>query len=272
MRLKDKVVVVTGGGAGIGRAIVTRFATEGARVAGGEIDAARGEAVVAEVEAAGGRALLVPTDVAEGDQIERLFDRAVTTFGRVDAVVNNAYGSPATLEGDGNLLDVEEETWDRVMRTALKSVFRATRRGVREMLQTGGGSIVNMSSVNGTHAFGMAAYSSAKGAIIALTRCACVQYARQGVRMNVICPGTIATASTLPFMERAPGLRQKVEALYPVGRIGEPEDVASMALFLASDESSFVNGAVFTVDGGLTVGPVHFGLVEEMAAPERRQG
>jgi len=271
MRLKDKVAVVTGGGGGIGRAIARLFAREGARLVIGEISPERGEDVVAEIRAGGGQALLVPVDVADMAHIDRLFDHALEAHGRLDVMVNNAYGSPATLSGDGNLLDVAEETWDRVMLTTLKSVFRGTQRAVAEMLKTGGGSVVNMSSVNGTHAFGMTSYSSAKGAIIALTRSASVQYARQGIRMNVICPGTIATGSTLPFLEQVPGLRQKVEALYPGGRIGQPEEIASVALFLASDESSFVNGAVFTVDGGLTVGPAHFDLVEEMAMLDRRQ-
>lgn len=271
MRLKDKVAVVTGGGGGIGRAIAGLFAREGARVVIGEISPARGKAVVAEIEAAGGQALWVPVDVADGTQIDGLFDRALEAHGRLDVMVNNAYGSPDTLSGDGNLLDVADETWDRVMLTTLKSVFRGTRRAVAEMLKTGGGSVVNMSSVNGTHAFGMTSYSSAKGAIIALTRSASVQYASQGIRMNVICPGTIATGSTLPFMERVPGLRERVEALYPGGRIGQPEEIANMALFLASDESSFANGAVFTVDGGLTVGPASFDLVEEMVEVDAKQ-
>lgn len=271
MRLEDKVAVVTGGGGGIGRAIARLFAREGARVVIGEISPERGEEAVAEIEAVGGRALLVPMDVSDMAQIDRLFDRTVEAHGRLDVMVNNAYGSRATLSGDGNLLDVAEETWDRIMLTTLKSVFRATQRAVAEMLKTGGGSVVNMSSVNGTHAFGMTGYSSAKGAIIAMTRSASVQYARQGIRMNVICPGTIATLSTLPFMEQSPGLREKVEALYPVGRIGQPEEIANMALFLASEESSFVNGAVFTVDGGLTVGPASFSLVEEMVEVDHQQ-
>jgi len=264
MRLEDKVVVVTGGGGGIGRAICQGCAREGARVAIGEIVPEAGQAVVDEIEAAGGQALSVPVDVADTAQIDGLFDRALAAYGRIDVMVNNAYGSPESLSGDGDLLSVPGDAWDRVMQTTLKSVFHASQRAVAEMVKTGGGSVVNMSSVNGTHAFGMVAYSSAKGAIIAMTRCASVQYASQGVRMNVICPGTIATASTVPFMEQVPGLREKTEAMYPCKRLGTPEEVANVALFLASDESSFVNGAVFTVDGGVTVGPPSFALVDEM--------
>lgn len=271
MRLQDKVAVVTGGGEGIGRAIARLFAREGARVVIGEIAPESGEAAVAEIEAAGGQALWVPVDVADTAQIDTLLDRALEAQGRVDVMVNNAYGSPDTLSGDGDLLNVTGDSWDRVMLTTLKSVFHASQRAVAEMVQTGGGSVVNMSSINGTHAFGMTAYSTAKGAIIAMTRTASVQYASQGIRMNVICPGTIATPSTLPFMEKVPGLRERTEALYPGGRLGEPEEIANMALFLASDESSFVNGAVFTVDGGITVGPPSFPLIEEMEELDRRQ-
>jgi len=264
MRLKDRIAIVTGAGAGIGRAISLLFAREGAAVAVGEIDPERGQGVAAEIEAQGGRALCVPTDISVMAQIDALFDRTIETFGRVDILVNNAYGSQTTLEGDGDLLEVDEETWDRIMGTTLKSVYYATRRGVREMLGSGGGSIVNLSSVNGIFAFGMAGYSSAKGGVIALTRTASVQYADRGIRMNVICPGTVETESTRPYFEAHPEMRRETDALYPRGSMGQPEEIASAALFLASDESSFVNGAVLVIDGGLTVGPREFGLVEKI--------
>jgi NAD(P)-dependent dehydrogenase (short-subunit alcohol dehydrogenase family) len=142
-------------------------------------------------------------------------------------------------------------------------VFYATQRAVREMLVTGGGSIVNLSSVNGLFAYGLMAYSTAKGGIIAFTRSACLRYAKRGIRMNVICPGTVATASTEPMLVDQE-VRRRTDALYPRGSIGQPEEIAAAALYLASDESSFTNGAVLVVDGGLTVGPVEFGLVKKL--------
>jgi len=157
--------------------------------------------------------------------------------------------------------------WDMTMQTTLKSVFYASRRGVEEMLKSGGGSIVNMSSVNGLFAYGVVAYSTAKGGIIALTRSASLQYADRGIRMNAIAPGTIETASTGAALGDAE-TRQKTEAMYARGSLGRPEEIAATALFLASDESSFVNGAVIVADGGLTVGPVNFDLVDKLSAPK----
>jgi len=273
MRLQDKVAVVTGAGAGIGEAIALALAREGARVVVGEISEEAGRSVVGRIESAGGQALFVPTDVSRTSEIDRLFDRALETFDRVDVLVNNAYGSAdVTLKGDGDLLDVDEDTWDRVMGTALRSVFYATKRGVGEMVKTGGGSVVNLSSVNGLFAYGLVAYSTAKGGIIALTRSASVQYARRGIRMNVICPGTVESATTLAYLDTVPGLRERTDALYPRGSIGKPEEVASMVVYLASDDASFVNGAVFVVDGGLTVGPARFGLAEEVAKRDGETG
>jgi len=259
MRLKDKIAIVTGAGAGIGRAIALLFAREGAAVVVAEIVEERGRAVVEEIEKEGGEALFVAVDIADIRQLDALFDRTIATFGRLDVLVNNAYGPFALTRRDGDLLDVDEELWDLVMRTTLKSVYYAMRRGVREMLKSGGGAIVNMSSVNGLYAYGEVAYSTAKGGIIALTRSACLAYADRGIRMNVIAPGTVETASTLPMLAD-PETRRRTEALYARGSVGRPEEIAAAALFLAADESSFVNGAVLVTDGGLTVGPVEFGL------------
>ena len=263
MRLANKIAIVTGAGAGIGRATALLFAREGAAVVIAELVEERGREVVAQIEKAGGRALFVPVDIAQTAQLDTLFDRTVAAFGRLDVLVNNAYGPFRLTQLDGDLLDIEEDLWDTVMQTTLKSVYYAMRRGVREMLKSGGGSIVNMSSVNGLFAYSKVAYSTAKGGIIALTRAACLRYAAQGIRMNVIAPGTVETQSTLPML-KDPVVRRQAESLYARGSVGKPEEIAAAALFLAADESSFVNGAVLIVDGGLTVGPVEFGLTRGM--------
>jgi len=269
MRLKEKIAIVTGAGAGIGRAIATLFAREGASVVAAEIVEERGREVVEEIKKEGGEALFVPVDIADTRQLAALFDRTVETYGRLDVLINNAYGPVDLIKRDGMLLDVDEEVWDATMQTTLKSVYYATRRGVEEMLKSGGGSIVNMSSVNGLFAYGVVAYSTAKGAIVALTRSASLQYADRGIRMNVIAPGTVETASTSLALVDAE-IRRQADAMYARGSIGKPEEIAATALFLASDESSFVNGAVIVADGGLTVGPINFALVDELSNKNKK--
>ncbi len=264
MRLEGKIAIVTGAGAGIGRATARRFAREGAAVVVADLSVARGGAVVAEIQAAGGRALFTPVDVAQTAQIDAVFDATLAEFGRVDVLVNNAYGaSQARLDGD--VLQVGTEVWDETMACTLRSVFYASQRAVREMLLSGGGSIVNISSVNGLFSFGLVAYSTAKGAIIAFTRAACLRYAGQGIRMNVICPGTIETDSTAPMLAD-PQVRRRLERLYARRRLGQPEEIAAAALYLAADESSFTNGTVMVVDGGLTVGRVDFALGDDQSS------
>jgi NAD(P)-dependent dehydrogenase (short-subunit alcohol dehydrogenase family) len=249
MRLEGKVAFVTGAGSGIGRAIAERFAAEGAAVAVVDRQPEGGRETVAHIEAAGGRALFAAADVTRADEIARAAQATVDAYGRIDILVNNA-----AIGGGDDILKTDEETWDRVVAVVLKSVFLCTRAILPGMLAQNHGSIVNISSVNGLMGLAEEAYSAAKAGVINLTQNLAIRYGHQGVRANVICPGTVRTPIWGARVAEQPEIFDRLARWYPVGRVGEPLDIAHAALFLASDEASFVTGAVLPVDGGLTAG------------------
>ncbi|WP_114576438.1 SDR family NAD(P)-dependent oxidoreductase [Saliphagus sp. LR7] len=261
--LAGDVAIVTGGTRGIGRAIVDRFAEEGAAVvvsARGEDDV---ETVAEELEGEHGiEAAGVACDVTDSAEVAALVDATVDRFGGIDVLVNNAGGSI----DDDNLHRVTEEAWDRTVDLNLKSLFLASREALPVMVEGGGGSIVQMSSVNGLDGIGQIAYSSARSGVLGLSRLIATQYGRHGVRSNVVCPGTIETDRRSENMDRVGESRASAEHdgewtqrdqwidQYPQGRFGRPEEVADATLFLASPMSSFVSGTDLVVDGGLTAG------------------
>jgi meso-butanediol dehydrogenase/(S,S)-butanediol dehydrogenase/diacetyl reductase len=249
MRLRDRLALVTGAGSGIGRAIATRVAREGATVVVADLNADGGRGTVAEIEQLGGQALFVSVDVASGEQTQRMVREAVEAFGRIDVLVNNA-----AIGGGDDILATDEQTWDRVLSVVLKSVFLCTRAVLPGMLEQGRGSIVNIASVNGMYGLGEEAYSAAKAGVINLSQNLAIRYGGGGVRCNVLCPGTVRTPIWRDRVERRPDIFEHLADWYPVGRVGEPEDIAAAAVFLASDEAAFINGAVLPVDGGLTAG------------------
>jgi NAD(P)-dependent dehydrogenase (short-subunit alcohol dehydrogenase family) len=239
MKLKGKTALVTGAGKGIGRAIALRFAAEGASVVIAEIDEAAGRAVTEEIASAGGNALFVKTDVTEEEQVKAAIGRAADSFGRLDLLVNNA----GIGRGD----------WQAVIDINLNGVYYGCRHGAEAMAAGGGGVIINLSSIFGLVAggIGIEPYVATKHAVLGLTREFALAYAARGVRVNCVNPGFIDTEMIGEATE-SPELRQLVEGQTPMGRLGRPEEVASAALFLASDDSSFMTGAPLVIDGGWT--------------------
>ena len=248
-RLADAVAVVTGGASGIGRAIAHRFAEEKASVVIGDVDTDGGNAVKDHVVDGGGDAVFVHTDITSSNDVDSLFEEAERRFGAPNVLINNA----GAVFDDGNLDELTEEAWDRNVDINLKGHFLCTKRALPGMVENRDGRIVNMSSVNGLIGLGLTSYSAAKGGLIPLTKLVATQYGRYGVRANAICPGEILTPINT-YTTAEPALRDEWLDQIPARRFGEPEEVASVALFLASDESSYVNGEHITVDGGTLAG------------------
>ncbi|MCC6315556.1 MAG: SDR family oxidoreductase [Thermomicrobiales bacterium] len=249
MRLSGKIAVVTGAGSGIGRAIAQRFAAEGARVVVAGRTRPGIEETARAIDAAGGEALAVVCDVTDAAAVTHAIARANEVFGPVDILVNNAGGS----FGD-DILTFDEDTWDRNFDLVLKSVYLCCREVLPQMIARGSGAIVNIGSVNGLTGIGEEAYGAAKAGMINLTQNMAMKYGPHGVRANVVAPGTIRTPIWNERLAERPNVFEALTAWYPLGRVGEPEDVANAALFLASDEASWITGVTLPVDGGLLAG------------------
>jgi NAD(P)-dependent dehydrogenase (short-subunit alcohol dehydrogenase family) len=249
-RLEGKVAVITGAGSGIGRVAASLFAAEGAKVVVADVVADQAEAAVADIEAAGGTATAVTVDVSDEAQVGSMIDHAVASYGGVHVLFNNAGIFP---DDDGGVLDTPPGTWQRVMEVNLKGVWLGCRAAVPAMLDSGGGSIVNVASFVALMGAATAqiAYTASKGGVLAMTREVAVEYARQGIRANSICPGPIETP-LLAELLADPERRQRRLVHIPLGRFGRPEEIAKAALFLASDDASFVTGSALVVDGGIT--------------------
>ena len=245
MRLEGKVAVVTGAARGIGAACARRFAAEGAAVVIGDILKEQGEAVAQSIRDAGGGATFVACDTGDGPQARALIEETVSRYGRIDVLVNNA-GIIAVAD----FLELTEEDFDRVLRVNLRGYFLVGQAAAREMTAAGSGSIINMSSVNAVMAIdSIAPYVVSKGGVNQLTSVMALALAPRGVRVNAIGPGTIHTEMAGAMMTDEVA-RRRILSRTPMGRVGQPEEVAGIAVFLASDDSSYVTGQVIYADGG----------------------
>jgi NAD(P)-dependent dehydrogenase (short-subunit alcohol dehydrogenase family) len=252
MRLEGKVAIITGAGSGMGRVAAQLFAAEGARIVVAEFDEAAGNQTVESVMEAGGEATFVRTDVSNEADARAMVDHAVAHYGRVDALYNNAAIMP---EPDHSVIDTDVATWDKVMAVNVRGVFLGCKYAIPQMLEQGSGSVINISSFVALLGCTVPqdAYTASKGAVLSLTRSLAVQFGGRGVRSNAICPGPVETPMLMEWLLKDEAAKQLRLARNPTGRFGKPEEIVNAAIYLASDESRWTNGAHFVIDGGISV-------------------
>jgi NAD(P)-dependent dehydrogenase (short-subunit alcohol dehydrogenase family) len=246
-RLDGKVVVITGAGGGMGREAALVFSEEGARVCVADVDGAAAEGTAGEAR----EAFAVAVDVADDDSVKAMYEAAAERYGGIDVLYNNAGISPPD---DGSILETEPDAWQRVQDVNTKGVYLCCRHGIPHLIERGGGSVINVASFVALMgaATSQISYTASKGAVLSLSRELGVQFARQGVRVNALCPGPVETPLLLRIFGDDPAAYERRRIHLPMGRLAKPREIVNAALFLASDESSYVNAATFVVDGGLT--------------------
>ncbi|MDX1456884.1 MAG: SDR family oxidoreductase [Marinobacter sp.] len=245
----NKVALITGAGAGIGRATALAFAHQGAKVVVADIDRRAGELVVTDIAASGGNAIFIPCDVTREEQVQALIAQTLEAFGKLDIAFNNA---GIEIE-QSKLADGDEAVFDHIMDVNVKGVWRCMKHQIPAMLAQGGGAIVNTASVAGLGAAPkMSIYSASKHAVIGLTKSAAVEYAKKGIRINAVCPAIIDTDMFRRAAESDPRKAEFASSLHPVGRLGQPEEIAAAVLYLCSSGAGFTTGVALPVDGGAT--------------------
>lgn len=251
MTLAGKTAIITGAASGIGRAAALLFAAEGANVVVADIDEDGGDAVAAEIEAAGGQALFVRTDVSDTEQVTTLVRTSVARFGGLTTLYNNAAPLDLVNNEDRSVTELPEEVFDRMWAVILRGTFLVCKYGIPELVRAGGGSVINTSTVDAVVGQGgYDAYTAAKGGVLSLTRSAAVAYAPHGIRVNAILPGFVRTPASEAWFSKEAS-RRAIESLH-LTRVGEPEDIARFALYLAFDDSDYVTGGWHMIDGGFS--------------------
>ncbi len=247
-RMEGKVALVTGASSGIGRASAQAFAADGAKVVVADIAVEGGEETVRMIEEAGGEAIFVETDVTDGAAVKAMVEQAVQTWGRLDCAHNNAgIAEPRVLTAD-----LTEELWDRIIDINLRGIWLCMKHEIPQMLEQGGGTIVNTASVVGLIAVSrQPAYVASKHAIVGLTKTAALDYGRKGIRVNAVCPGPIRTQALEWYMSQSPQIEQQLTAQNPSGRLGTPEEIAEAVVWLSSDGASYLTGHTLVADGGV---------------------
>ncbi len=254
MRLEKRVALITGGGNGIGRATVLRFAREGAAIAINDVDVGAAQNVKSEVERAGGRAFLVEADITRRDQVEAMVEAILKQFGRLDILINNAGINRDALtlrRKEGEIKKLGDEQWDAVLAVNLKGTFLCAQAAALPMMEQKYGRIVNTASTSALGNIGQANYAASKAGVIGLTKTLALEFARDGITVNAVAPGATHTRMTDGIPEK---IRQNLVQRIPLQRMAEPEEIANVHLFLASDEASYITGQVIFVDGGVTIG------------------
>jgi NAD(P)-dependent dehydrogenase (short-subunit alcohol dehydrogenase family) len=246
-RLDGKICVITGAGGGMGREAALLFCEEGAQVCVADVDRDAAE----KTASAAREAFAIDVDVADSDSVRRMYDETAKRYGGVDVLYNNAGISPSD---DASILETEPDAWQRVQDVNTKGVYLCCKHGIPHLLERGGGSVINVASFVALvgAATSQISYTASKGAVLSMSRELAVQFARQGIRVNALCPGPVETPLLLRIFGDDPAAYERRRLHLPMGRLAKPREIVNAALFLASDESSYVNGATFLVDGGLT--------------------